>query len=308
MAGGVFVGAQHSFERQDLRRQIEDVGPSVILVSEGFWDRAMLAIEDIGLEEKEEELKGKWKQRIYLFDEDVDRDKAGGEVGGEAGEKRVDVDGEVKHWSDILYARKKSTCKDKDKEGEEDNASFQWLEFTTEDEAKQTIASLIYSSGTTGEPKGVALTHYQILASIVQTTRSADVSVSKLASKAAVVTESPPLCYMSMAQVVGQVGACVIMPARRIPVYIAPSFDFVSVTDNVIEFGITTLIIHPGFMIALMKETYMKERMPRMGSLRRLILIGSPVGDETCRQFLRFWERGMGPSAMTIGFHYGMTE
>ncbi|KAL8726568.1 MAG: hypothetical protein Q9181_005984 [Wetmoreana brouardii] len=110
-----------------------------------------------------------------------------------------------------------------------------------------------------------------------------------------------------MAGIPGQMLACVVLPSMRRPVYIAPKMDFVSVADNVIELGITDLVIHPGFMLSLMKEDHMHARLPKMGSLRALVSVGGPVDEEICCQFLAFWEQEV-KTIMRIRFAYGMTE
>ena len=224
MAGGIFVGAQHSFDLNDLRQQIYQTEPKVLLMTEAFQEIVLQAIAN-------EHDGPVYHGDCYLFEE-----KFGRRCGDDT---RV-----TRHWEQLLRAGELAG-----------GDSLIWSDFHTSSEAQQT-ASLIYSSGTSGQPKGVELTHYQIIASVIQN------GTSMVQTQG-----SPPLGYMWMAQVVGQVHACVSIPKIRLPVYIAPRFDFVSVADNVIDLAITSVVIHPGFMIALMKEKHMHYRVPKMRSL-----------------------------------------
>ncbi|KAL9594685.1 MAG: hypothetical protein Q9179_005283 [Wetmoreana sp. 5 TL-2023] len=242
MAGGIFVGAQHSFDVHDLSRQIEQTEPRVLLMSEDFRELLQQAV-------------------------------------GMVRSKDWDMG---------------------------DETAFAWHEFHSTSEAQQ-IASLIYSSGTSGQPKGVELTHHQLIAGATQKISSQKRELPKHSTSTNSTKSSPPLVYMSMAQIVGQMAACVVLPSMRRPVYIAPKMDFVSVADNVIELGITNLIIHPGFMLSLMKEDHMRARLPKMGSLRELVFVGSPVDEEACSQFQAVWEQEV-KTKMRIRFAYGMTE
>ncbi|KAL8704498.1 MAG: hypothetical protein Q9201_002338 [Fulgogasparrea decipioides] len=259
MAGGIFVGAQHSFDVHDLSRQIEQTEPRVLLMSEDFRELLQQA------------------------------------VGMQIGRRNRGDPADIEYWGEILCAGDMG-----------DETAFAWHEFHSTSEAQQ-IASLIYSSGTSGQPKGVELTHHQLIAGATQKISSQKRELPKHSTSTNSTKSSPPLVYMSMAQIVGQMAACVVLPSMRRPVYIAPKMDFVSVADNVIELGITNLIIHPGFMLSLMKEDHMRARLPKMGSLRELVFVGSPVDEEACSQFQAVWEQEV-KTKMRIRFAYGMTE
>ena len=129
--------------------------------------------------------------------------------------------------------------------------------------------------------KGVELTHYQIVAAVLQNA-AAQCAICNITTKTPQL--SLPLGYLSMAQVVGQVNACVTLPSMRVPAYTALRMDFVSAVDNVIDLQISRLAIHQSFRLALKKEERMRERISKIGGSKELILIGSPADEETCKE------------------------
>lgn len=280
MAGGVFAGAQPSFDVYDLSQQIEQVEPTVLLTSKEF--RAIVLEATQMAKWRKGEGITAWKDACYHFDELIEL---------QSGENPT----EIERWDTILRAGNNTS-----------GDAFVWPEFVSLSDAQQ-IASLIYSSGTSGQPKGVELTHYQLISNVVQSTSSQTQALAKRSAPTYWTESSPPLGYMSMAQVVGQMGACVMVPSMRLQGYVAPKMDFASVADNVIELEITSLLIHPGFMISLLKQNHMRARIPRMRSLRELVFIGGPVAEQLCSQFLVVWNQEAGVS-MQIRFAYGMTE
>lgn len=123
----------------------------------------------------------------------------------------------------------------------------------------------------------------------------------------ALARSSPQLASLSMAQVSVQLWGCVLFPKLRVPMYVAPKTDFVSVADYVVELGLTSLAVDPGFVLGLMKENYLRKRLKKLETLGELALIGSPVSEDTCKDFLAMWTKEVG-TPMRIKTGYGMTE
>ena len=180
---------------------------------------------------------------------------------------------------------------------------FIWESFNTKDAATRT-ASLIYSSGSTGFPKGVEMSHYQLIASIVQ---SRDTTATMPQEILAGLSASAFLCYMSMSQVVGQTAACINFPNQNRPIIIPNRGDFVSVMENISKFQTTSLFINPSFLIAMNKRPELRERLKEISSLRLLTPIGSPVDYEQYKDFVNLWNKKFGQTLVTMQI-YGMTE
>ena len=198
--------------------------------------------------------------------------------------------GETSHWTQLLI-------------GEQEAQIFFWESFNTKDEAVKT-ASLIYSSGSTGSPKGVEMSHFQLIASVVQLRHTfAAMPQGDLAP----LTASAPLCYMSMSQVVGQTSACITYPSQNTPLIIPNRGDFVSVVENISKFQVTSLFINPSFLIAMNKRPEMREKLAQISSLRILVPIGSPVDYGQYSDFMDRWNTQIG-KALFAPQIYGMTE
>ena len=178
---------------------------------------------------------------------------------------------------------------------------FTWESLDSRDAAART-ASLIYSSGSTGFPKGVELSHYGMIASVVQA-RGALAVMPGFSDG----NTSAPLCYMSMSQVVGQISACVIYPSQNQPIIVANRGDFASVIKYISKLQITSLLINPSFLVAMNKRPEMRERIEELSSLRFLAPIGSPVDYGQYQEFISRWTKQSGKTLLTFSI-YGMTE
>ena len=200
------------------------------------------------------------------------------------------LDGGVSHWTKLLSS-------------EQVARNFVWESFDSEDAARKT-ASLIYSSGSTGFPKGVEMSHHQMIASIVQSLRILNaMPEGGLNHEGA----SAPLCYMSMSQVVGQIAACISYPHRNMPIIIPNRSDFVSVIEYISRHQITRLLINPSFIVAMNKRPEMRARLDDLSSLRVLISIGSPLDYGQYENFINRWRKEYGRPLVALQI-YGMTE
>ena len=207
------------------------------------------------------------RKEIHLFDESLHRGTA--------------------HWTKLVSFERAAQ-------------DFIWESFNTKDAATRT-ASLIYSSGSTGFPKGVEMSHHQLIASIVQ--------FRDTMSRGIFAGSSAPafLCYMSMSQVVGQTTACINYPNQNMPIIIPNRGDFVSVMENISKFQTTSLLINPSFLIAMNKRPELRKRLKEISSLSLLIPIGSPVDYGQYKDFVNLWSKEFGRTLVTFQI-YGMTE
>ena len=198
--------------------------------------------------------------------------------------------GSTSHWTKLFSSERVAQ-------------DFIWESFSTKDAATRT-ASLIYSSGSTGFPKGVEMSHYQLIASIVQ---SRYTSAAIPHGTSGHLSSSAPLCYMSMSLVLGQTLACINHPNQNMPIIISNRTDFVSVMENISKFQVTSLLIHPSFLIAMNKRPEMRERLAEISSLRFMIPNGSPIDYGQYKEFINLWTKEFGRTLATLQV-YGMTE
>jgi 4-coumarate--CoA ligase len=121
----------------------------------------------------------------------------------------------------------------------------------TEKQACETIASINYSSGTTGVPKGVCVSHYNIIANSEQTIHIRE--MGKGYSTLARPTERW-IGFLPLYHAYGQLYSNVMIPKLRHEIYIMENFvyaDFLSIIQNQ---KITHLQVAPPILVMLSKR------------------------------------------------------
>lgn len=129
MAGGIFTGANPGFVARELAYQLKDSDAKFLICADGSLELGIEAAASIG-----------WsKERIFRFDDELFEATGGPKLG-------------ARHWATLI-------------ESEEVGRKFEWYEPA---DPKDTTCCLNYSSGTTGVPKGVMITHYAYVANAIQ--------------------------------------------------------------------------------------------------------------------------------------------
>jgi 4-coumarate--CoA ligase len=129
MAGGVFTGANPGYVTRELAYQLKDSDARFLLCTDGSLESGIEAAQAIGM----------GKERVFLFDDQL--------LDG-TGKSRLGVE----NWTKLI-------------EPESAGKSFRWHEVQ---DPKNTICCLNYSSGTTGVPKGVMITHFNYISNAKQ--------------------------------------------------------------------------------------------------------------------------------------------
>ncbi|KAJ6167556.1 hypothetical protein N7497_000399 [Penicillium chrysogenum] len=163
------------------------------------------------------------------------------------------------YWSDLLAS-------------EEEGAAFTWDELSTPALSSTTLA-LNYSSGTTGRPKGVEISHRNYVANMLQYCHTASLHPDYKAR----LERSRWLCFLPMYHAMAQNIFIAAALYRATPVYIMSKFDFVKMLEYTQRFRITDFILVPPVVVALAKH-------PAVGQydLSSVELVGSgaaPLGE-----------------------------
>lgn len=129
MAGGIFTGANPGFVARELAYQLKDSDAAFLLCTDSSLELGIEAAGSIGM----------GRERIFRFDDELFEGRKTERLG-------------VRNWAGLM-------------ESEEVGRRFRWFE---PEDPKDAICCLNYSSGTTGVPKGVMITHYNYVANATQ--------------------------------------------------------------------------------------------------------------------------------------------
>ncbi|KAK2003178.1 AMP-binding enzyme [Colletotrichum falcatum] len=262
MAGGIFTGANPGFVTRELAYQLTDSGAKFMLAAEGSFNTAMEAAKEVSMP----------ASNVFIFDTTIPG----------SSKPESPARGGARHWTELIAPRTQAE-------------KFHWVEPS---DARTTTCCLNYSSGTTGVPKGVEISHYSYVANGAGVVKVTSLEQDYEAS----VARSVGLCFLPLYHAYAQTYFVANFAKQSIPVYIMPSFDFVKMLTYIQRYRVTHLTAVPPILVALAKHP-----ITAKFDLRSLETVGSgaaPLATDVARQV----ERVIKKDDLVVRQGWGMTE
>ncbi|KAL3491796.1 hypothetical protein BJX62DRAFT_224998 [Aspergillus germanicus] len=263
MAGGIFSGANPTYVARELAFQLQDSGAIYLLCAEDSLNTGVEAAKLAGL----------GQDKVFVFNNAIFDGKGEAKQG-------------CRYWGELVATVEEGT-------------GFAWEDLNTPEKSSTTLA-LNYSSGTTGRPKGVEISHKNYIANMLQYNHLFYLSSDwKEKSKRA-----RWLCFLPMYHAMAQNIFIAAALNRGVPVYIMPKFDFLKMLEYTEKFRITDYIIVPPVVVALAKHPAVKSGKYDLSSIEAIGSGAAPLGREVCEEVEALWP----PGRINIKQGWGMTE
>jgi 4-coumarate--CoA ligase len=264
LAGGIATTANPAYVAREVAYQLADCEPRFLLVTESSGGTALEAAKMTKFP----------LDHIYLFD---DRPLLG---------RKPDTN-RFRHWSELISSV-------------EVGKSFPWREAESRKDVDGTVA-ILYSSGTTGVPKGVELTHYGLVANCVQMSALWDLD-PRHSSTNPNAERQRMLGILPMYHGYGFLWFGTLAPYRRASSYIMKRFHLRNMLRNIERYQISELTLAPPVVVMMAKSP--DARKFDLSSVRKVQAGAAPLSREMCVEFERLWP----PGQINVKQGWGMTE
>ncbi|KAH7090658.1 4-coumarate-CoA ligase-like protein [Paraphoma chrysanthemicola] len=236
-AGGVFSAASAASSSSELSKQLQSAQSKILFAVESTKDVAVKAAEEAG-----------WGPsgggRVLLMSEGTEWELRAIGIDGQPGQNIIDQ-----------------------------NDKLPWEKITDPHELENSLIILIYSSGTTGLPKGVKLSHRNLVAEAVI---PGDMFKSWIAEKRPNF-EYRTLAHLPTAHIAGIQGYLINPFYMGGPVYWMPRFDFAKFLEYNGKYKITFFFTVPPIYLLIAKSSAVTDQFK---SLEVAISGAAPLGKE----------------------------
>ena len=157
--------------------------------------------------------------------------------------------------------------------------------------SEESIAALPYSSGTTGMPKGVMLSHYNLVANVYQVLGM---------NAAPLTTDDVMLCFLPLYHIYGLTVALTLSLTLGPTLVLMPRFDVQKLCGLLIQEGVTMMPMVPPAINALCQAAE-AGILPREHRVRWIKSGAAPLAPELARRLT-------GLTGIMVNQGYGMTE
>jgi len=157
--------------------------------------------------------------------------------------------------------------------------------------SEESIAALPYSSGTTGMPKGVMLSHYNLVANVYQVLGM---------NAAPLTTDDVMLCFLPLYHIYGLTVALTLSLTLGPTLVLMPRFDVQKLCGHLVQEGVTMMPMVPPAINALCQAAE-AGILPREHRVRWIKSGAAPLAPELARRLT-------GLTGIMVNQGYGMTE
>jgi 4-coumarate--CoA ligase len=247
MAGGIFTGANPTFVARELAYQLRDSDAKFLITADCSLEVGLEAASMIGMS----------KDSVFTFDDQVFEGTGKGRLG-------------VRNWSTLIASA-------------EEGERFIWIDPKSPED---TTCALNYSSGTTGVPKGVEITHRNYVSNTLQVIHSAALHPEYEEQN----KTTRWLCFLPMYHAFGQMICITLAPKRNTPVYIMSRFDLLQFLECIQKYKITDLALVPPVAVALTKHSAVRNF--DLSSVRNVGSGAAPLSRAISAKLEGLWKSG----------------